>query len=244
MKKYSGQDFYDDPTVFKKYLQHRQRIESPNETIEKPIILELTQTIQGDVLDLGCGYGDLSVDLIDQGIHHYTGIDASDNMIRLALSQFASPVTTFLRANIEEWAFPHKSFDWVISRLVFHYLDDLDQLFNQLHHTLREKGQLVFSVEHPLITSSMHLPVKNEEKKEWVVDQYFELGRRSQKWMDGLVIKYHRSLEEYWRLLTKNGFQVKEIREGCPLAKHFSSEEEYEKRKKIPRFLIVKANKV
>jgi hypothetical protein len=36
-----GPQFYDNAAVFQTYMQHRQRPENPNDTLKKPVIVEL-----------------------------------------------------------------------------------------------------------------------------------------------------------------------------------------------------------
>ena len=57
------------------------------------------------------------------------------------------------------------------------------------------------------------------------------------------MVKYHRTIEEYWQLIHKSGFKVIEIRESKPLKTNFKKLEEYERRKRIPLFLIFKLKK-
>ena len=52
----SGPAFYDDDAVFATYMDRRRRSDSPNETLEKPVVLELAGDLAKQrVLDLGCG---------------------------------------------------------------------------------------------------------------------------------------------------------------------------------------------
>lgn len=61
----SGPDFYDDNAVFDTYIHRRSRGDNPNDTLEKPIILELIGDITGkSVLDLGCGDGAMGHELL------------------------------------------------------------------------------------------------------------------------------------------------------------------------------------
>lgn len=240
----NGNKFYDESEVFETYLNHRKWNENPNKVIEQPIFLELLSKISGNVLDLGCGYGGIVNKLLELEIEKYTGIDASIKMIEHGKSQIKDSRVKFIQSDIESWEFGKSNYSWIISSLVFHYLLDLEDLFAKIHTGLEKDGRLVFSVEHPIITSSIDLPRKQEKKQNWNVDNYFELGKRKQDWMSNHVIKYHRTIEEYWSLLTNLGFRVEEIKEGCPDRKKFQSEVEYERRKKIPIFLIIKAIKL
>lgn len=108
---------------------------------------------------------------------------------------------------------------------------------------VRQRQLCDLSAYCPAITSSMNLPREPAKKTNWLIDQYFELGPRHQAWMGGSVIKYHRSLEEYRRLLQAAGFRVEDIREGCPDRMFFQDEEEHRRRMRIPLFLIFKVVK-
>jgi len=243
-KEKKGQDFYDQPAIFERYTQHRQGSNNPNELIEKPIIRQLVAGISGDVLDLGCGYGDLSEELLALGAGTYTGIDASAKMIEMGKAQIQDSRIELHQSSLQKWDYGVAQYDWAIARLVFHYIEDLASLLGRLAVGLRPNAQLIFSVEHPVLTSSMHLARPAGKKQDWTVDQYFSEGKRVQHWMGSSVIKYHRSLETYWRILNEAGFRVAEIKEGRPAPTYFSDLSEYERRSRIPVFLIIKATKV
>ena len=238
-----GQDFYDQAEVFAHYTQHRLRPNNPNELIEKPIIRQLADGIKGDLLDLGCGYGDLAEELLGLGANTYTGIDSSAKMIEMGQSLLNDPRIHLARSSLQAWDYGKAQYDWAIARLVFHYIEDLASVLNRLSVGLRPNAQLLFSVEHPVLTSSMHLPRPKGKKQDWTVDQYFEEGPRHQAWMESKVIKYHRTLETYCRLLKDAGFRLAEIREGRPETIHFTDQSEFERRNRIPIFLIIKAEK-
>ncbi|MBW4690144.1 MAG: hypothetical protein KME27_00085 [Lyngbya sp. HA4199-MV5] len=62
-------------------------------------------------------------------------------------------------------------------------------------------------------------------------------------WLGGTVRKYHRTIEGYFHLLQAIGFQVEQLREACPRRDHFQDVPTYERRKRIPLFLILSARK-
>lgn len=72
---------------------------------------------------------------------------------------------------------------------------------------------------------------------------YFNGGERVEPWIDKKVVKYHRTIEEYFQLLKQAGFMIEDIREGAPRAEKFSSESEYKRRKRIPLFLMFSCRK-
>jgi hypothetical protein len=61
--------------------------------------------------------------------------------------------------------------------------------------------------------------------------------------MGGTVQKYHRTVENYFSLLQQAGFTVEHLREAGPQHEHFQDTQLYERRKRIPLFLILAAYK-
>ena len=55
--------------------------------------------------------------------------------------------------------------------------------------------------------------------------------------------KYHRAVEDYFAALQRAGFVVEQLREARPRREHFQDTETYERRKRIPLFLILAALK-
>ena len=54
--KYEGSSAYEEKDFLESFLQRRNRLESPNNSIEKPVIYELLGAFQNKrILDLGCG---------------------------------------------------------------------------------------------------------------------------------------------------------------------------------------------
>ncbi|WP_128545493.1 class I SAM-dependent DNA methyltransferase [Larkinella soli] len=240
----NGRDFYDQHGVFERYMNHRSWVENPNETIEKPVVLALLNArLEGPVLDLGCGFGDLAGEVLRRGADGYTGIDSSRKMIALAQTQGLPPEAVFIRADIHEWTYPEGRYHTVLARLVFHYTADLEGLLRNIHSSLRAGGELICSVEHPLLTSSFGVFRPEGKKGHWEVDRYFYSGSRLQDWLGGQVVKYHRTLEDYWQLFMTAGFTIEVLKEGKPERSAFRSEEEFERRNRIPLFLILKAVK-
>jgi hypothetical protein len=104
-------------------------------------------------------------------------------------------------------------------------------------------GKFIFSVQHPVLTSSAKSAEGSGRRSDWVVDDYFNEGQRVEPWIGKKVIKYHRTVEEYFQLLLAAGFMVKDLREGTPRPENFSSLEEFERRMRIPLVLMVSGTK-
>lgn len=144
---------------------------------------------------------------------------------------------------MESWNYPKEQYDLVISRLVIHYLQDLKPIFDSIRSALIPYGQFIFSVQHPVLTSSVNSATTSERKSDWIVDNYFESGKRKEPWIGESVVKYHRTFEEYFQSLKDIGFKIEGIRECKPNSQFFNSEGEYMRRMRIPLFLVFKCIK-
>jgi SAM-dependent methyltransferase len=239
----SGPDFYDDAAVLARYQQQRARSDAPNETIEAPVIWSMLGDVTGrSVLDLGCGAADFGRELLARGAAHYLGIEGSQRMAALAAQTLAGTGGRVVRQTLEEWDYPTEDFDVVTSRLALHYVDDLATLVRRIAHTLRPGGQLVFSVEHPVITSCDR-GWAGGLRQDWIVDGYFEPGLRVTTWMGGTVQKYHRTVAQYVACLHDAGFTLECLSEGEPQAEYLPDPATLARRKRIPLFLILACRK-
>ncbi len=242
--KYKSYSVYDDDEFFERYTQKRGKGNAPNELIEQPIVDELLGDVSGlKILDLGCGDGKYGVELLERGAAFYHGVEGSSKMISLARENLQGrPVELELGA-VEEAAYQQAAYDIVISRLVLHYIEDLASIFEKVKSSLKDRGIFVFSVEHPIITSSYEAYHQKVKRGNWIVDNYFAAGERTNEWMGKEVVKYHKPLGTYWQLIRAAGFEIVELRESKPERQHFEQEEEYQRRMRIPLFLILKLKK-
>jgi SAM-dependent methyltransferase len=240
----AGPDFYDDEEVFETYMAHRERGDNPNDTLEKPVLIELLGDLNGKrILDLGCGDAAIGKEALQRGCAAYVGIEGSQNMLALAVENLAGTQGRVVQANLEDWEPPREAFDLVLSRLVFHYLSGLEAVLGGAQQALVPGGRIVFSVEHPVITSCDRAWQGQGLRQDWIVDNYFESGRRETQWLGGRVIKIHRTVEDYYLALQRAGFVVESLREARPQRAQFSSEETYLRRMRIPLFLFLAGRK-
>lgn len=241
---YRGASAYNDDQFFKNYMNRRNRVDSPNNIIEKPIMLELIGDVYGKkVLDLGCGDATFGVELLQKGCFSYDGVEGSENMAKEATKTLTGTVGTVHLSSMETWNFQSSDYDLIVSRLALHYLTDLKDIVRKVYQTLANDGRFVFSVQHPVLTSSIKSAAASSSKADWIVDDYFNSGERVEPWIDKKVVKYHRTIEEYYQLLKQAGFMIEDIREGTPRVEEFSSESEYKRRMRIPLFLMFSCKK-
>lgn len=236
-------EFYDNAEVRSQYLAHRDRPDNPNDTLERPIFLELAGDLTGlDILDLGCGNAVFGREALEQGARSYEGIEASQAMVELAYQTLAGTSGKVRHEKIELWRSQSERTDLVTSRLALNYVEYLQPVFQEVYKVLRPNGRFILSVEHPVITSNF-ASLADGRRTTWLVDNYFKLGARVHLWLGHRVTKYHHTLEDYFNLLTETGFELERIRESCPQKENFLNQEEYERRLRIPLFLFIAARK-
>lgn len=239
-----GPSFYDDDQVFATYVRHRLRDETPNDTLEKPDLLDLIGSAVGlRVLDLGCGDAGIGKELLADGSRLYLGVEPSQNMLGAARETLAGTGGQVEAATIEARAYPPDAFDLVVSPLALHYVDDVEATFRQVFRALVPGGRLVFSVEHPVITSCDRGMAPGTQREDWIVDDYHVSGTRVTHWLGQDVVKYHRTVGEYFGALQGAGFMVEGLREGRPRRELFQREEAYRRRLRIPLLLLLAARK-
>ncbi|MBT2680208.1 class I SAM-dependent methyltransferase [Bacillus sp. ISL-35] len=242
---YRGASAYEEEEFFKNYMKRRTRPESPNNSIEKPILLELIGNVKGKkIFDLGCGDAEIGAELLQEDASAYVGLEGSENMARVGVEHLKGTTGQILYSSMEEWRPQAEEYDLVISRFALHYLEDLGSVFTKVHDSLTPGGRFVFSVQHPVLTSSSKSAEGSGRRTDWVVDDYFNQGERAEPWIGKKVIKYHRTVEEYFKLLLETGFMVEDLREGTPKAENFSTMEEYERRMRIPLVLMFACRKL
>ncbi|WP_373430055.1 trans-aconitate 2-methyltransferase [Paenibacillus sp. GD4] len=236
---YRGSSAYDNESFYENYMRRRNREDNPNYVIEEPVILELIGDVTGKhILDLGCGDARFGKELAKQGCAYYEGVEGSSHMVRSALQQLDPACSRIHHASMEAWDYPARHYDLVVSRLALHYVEDLQLVLGKIRHALKADGRFVFSVQHPVLTSCVKSAEASGKRLDWIVDDYFKEGERTEPWIGEQVVKYHRTIEGYYQALRNAGFHIEDIRECVPRLERFRDEEEYRRRLRIPLFLV------
>lgn len=92
-----------------------------------------------NILDLGCGTGDLTNEIFQSGAR-VIGADFSAEMIRTAKTKF--PAIEFRQADARIMNFDLK-FDAIFSNAALHWIKEKEKVIRQMHLILKEKGRIV-----------------------------------------------------------------------------------------------------
>jgi len=177
-----------------------------NAYYERPATLSLLPDVEGKrILDAGCGPGVYAEWLVKHGAQ-VVAFDANEKMVRLARERIGDKAQIF-RANLEQPMifFEDAWFDIIISPLVMDYAKDWNQVFAEFHRLLRDRGTLVFSMEHPYAKYNDHRETSN----------YFDVELVEYEWRGFStpvqVPSYRRPLSEVVNPLINAGFSVEKI---------------------------------
>lgn len=156
---------------------------------------------EAQVVDLGCGTGELTAQL-----HAFVeasstlGLDSSDEMLR-ASSLFVKPGVKFEKGHIESWA-PTAEYDVVFSNAALQWVGDHRSLFARLRGALRPGGQLAVQMpmNHDYPTHVIASAMSQEPK--WKA----KLKGQAYDKFSALL-----SIEDYASLLFRLGFEDQSV---------------------------------
>lgn len=237
---------YDDELFFKKYGEMERSKKGLQGAGEWSELQKILPDFHGKkVLDLGCGFGWHCKYAADNGAEYVLGADISHKMLETAESKNSDKKIKYLCAPMEDLDFARDSFDVVLSSLAFHYVKNFEPLIKNISVWLKQGGDFVFSVEHPVFTSYGTQDWYYDENGNilhFPVDNYYYEGNRQAVFLGEPVIKYHRTLTTYLNTLLKNGFEIEHVIEPQPPEEMMNIEGMKDEMRR-PMMLLVSAKK-
>ncbi|MCS4304112.1 trans-aconitate 2-methyltransferase [Chryseobacterium sp. BIGb0232] len=238
------QNIYDDPDFFSGYRALRDGDKGLNELLEQPVMKNLLHPVQNKaILDMGCGLGHQIQSLLQQNPKQITGLDISQKMLHEAQSRISSPNVDWVHSALEDFDFGNNRYDLVISSMTLHYIEDLTILFQKIYNGLKNNGQFLFSMEHPVCTAALQPWKEWNGEKYWLVNRYTEETRRKQDWFVKNVEKYHHQLSTVINAVLKAGFLLKNVEEPSPDKELLQLRPDFEQHIHRPPVIIINAEK-
>ena len=103
---------------------------------------------EGKILDLACGTGSFSKELLERG-YSVVGVDLSEDMLTVAQSKLKKGDFSLIKASMTDYEAPD-CFDGIICCLdsINHLTDvkDVQAVFDNCYHSLKENGLFIFDV--------------------------------------------------------------------------------------------------
>ncbi|MGC8533391.1 MAG: class I SAM-dependent methyltransferase [Candidatus Parvarchaeum sp.] len=174
--------------------------------------LKLLGKIKGkDILELGCGGGQVSIALAKKGAA-CTGIDISNKQIEFAVENAKKEG---VKVEFIRLPFSHinklkpRKFDVIISVMALQYCTDLRAILKNVLDLLVKNGIFVFSIEHPF-----YLLIDPKDMK--IKESYFDSGLKIKKerWPDKSIhyfAYYDRKVSDIVNLILESGLKLERI---------------------------------
>jgi len=202
---------------------------------ERPAMMSL---LPGDlknrtVLDAGCAAGWYTEQLMKRGAK-VTATDLSPEMAAATKRRVGDQAEVLCLNLAEKLPFADASFDFIVSSLVLHYVEDWGPTFQEFKRILKPDGILLFSIHHPFMDIRMS-PSEDYFATELIIDKWKRQGK-----IIGVPF-YRRPLHEILNE-TLACFSIEELIEPQPTKDlERKDPQSYEKLMKNPHFMIIKA---
>jgi SAM-dependent methyltransferase len=241
------QNKYDDPEFFASYSNMARSIDGLAEAGEWHAFRSLLPDLRDKrLLDLGCGFGWHCRYARERQARSVVGVDLSEKMLARARQSTDDPGIDYRCSAIEDIDFPADAFDVVISSLALHYVERFDLVCEKVYRCLEAEGTFVLSVEHPIFTAraaqDWHYG-PDGERLHWPVDDYHQEGLRHARWLEGDVVKYHRTLATYVNAMIDSGLGVTRLLEPEPPVEMVVERPDWNDERHRPLFLLIAAIK-
>jgi ubiquinone/menaquinone biosynthesis C-methylase UbiE len=206
------------------------------------------------VLEIGCGEGFFARALAREGAS-VTASDISPELIAVGKEKGGGVTYAVSKAQDLSWVKPISQ-DVVLAVLTLQNMSDIDVVMREVKRVLKKGGRFVFVLNHPIIrvpqASAWGYDVTTKTQyrrldgylsgKKVTIDMHpGKGGKRS------LTYSFHRSLQEYMKVLRGAGFAIVRLEEWIS---HKTSEPgpkaqaENTSRKEFPLFMMIEATQI
>jgi SAM-dependent methyltransferase len=124
---------------------HRDARQTWHQRRRHAAVLAMLRQVKGNVLDHGCGYGDLTYAI--SKTHDVRGVDADPARVAFARSEY-HPLE-FDLCPPDHTGFPDSSFDIVTSVVVLNFVPDATDYVRRVRRLLRPHGHLILACKAP-----------------------------------------------------------------------------------------------
>jgi ubiquinone/menaquinone biosynthesis C-methylase UbiE len=235
------------------YADHLKDPDSYHNKVILPNLLRIMDIKAGDtVLDLACGTGFFSQAFVNAGAT-VMGVDLGTELLKIAKQNV--PTATFISSSahdLSKTGIKDNSFDKIAIILAIQNIKQLKETISEAHRVLKKSGKLCIVMNHPVfrIPSNSSWQWSEGGRQFRRIDSYLSEKSSeiimnpgsSAKQKTEKTISFHRSLQDYFKILTNTGFAVTRLEEWISNKKSEKGprqQEEDRVRKEIPLFLFL-----
>jgi len=234
------------------YSEHLANEDTYHAKVILPNLLRLIDPKAGQkVLEIGCGEGFFAEEIAKKG-STVTGCDISPELIALAKKKGKANYLVTPAQNLS--MFENNSFDVVLAVLTLQNMERLDVVMKEVSRVLVPRGRFVFVLNHPMIRIPQASSWDYDEEKKvqyrrldaYLSERRTAIDMHPGKGKKSLTYSFHRSLQEYMKLLRGGGFTITRLEEWIS---HKTSQPgprakaEDVSRKEFPLFMMIEATR-
>lgn len=133
----------------------------------------LPQTLNGNVLDIGCGTGFLTHILL-RHCENLIALDLAFPMLKITREKLNTKAN-YVCADAENLPFLDESIDTIFSNVALQWCQPIDETLNEIHRVLKKDGSLIFSTFGAETLSELKTAWKSVDNFSHVNDFYTKL---------------------------------------------------------------------
>lgn len=239
------------------YNKHLKENDTYHEKVILPNLLRLIDLKSGkSLLEIGCGQGYFLEKFYQHGLSNkLTGIDIGKELIEIARKR--NKKIKYIIANAEDQNIMLKEkFDIILFVLSIQNMKDLNSIAKNVNKFLKDNGKVYLVINHPCFRIPQHSEWINDDKKKVQsrkIDLYMSEKEIKIDMTPGsqtkkiLTRSFHRPLQVYSKVFSKNNLAVTKIEEWIS---HKKSENgprksiEDNSRKEFPMFMCLELCKL
>ena len=226
-----SEDFWNkNANYWSEQLSNKQ--DYTREYFGKPAFLKFLGNVRGmNVLDIGCGDGDLTRIIANQALN-IIGIDISQKMIDKAKNLTLHDNVEYYQSSLESMPsiLKGKVFDCIYSYMVLCCIENINDFFSFSYDLLKVNGKLLLIIPHPCFNNKPCEWVTDEKEsvaRGLLISRYFDEESYIRKWdfcstddkkkNTMQEIRFPRTLSTYLNAIINSGFAIEKVIEPRPL---------------------------
>ena len=234
------------------YRNHLEQNDTYHAQVILPNMLRLVDAQKGmRILEIGCGEGFFAREFARGGAE-VTASDISPELVEIGKKQGGGVTYVVSKAQDLSWA-KAESYDAVVAILTLQNMERIEDVMKEVRRVLKKGGRFVFVLNHPVvrIQKATHWGYDEDSHIQYRrLDAYLSAKKVTidmhpgKKGKQSVTYSFHRSLQEYTKILRGAGFCIVRLEEWIS---HRKSEKgpravaEDTARKEFPLFMMIEA---